>query len=241
MPYYLAQSPILLEQTFELLGDEAFHLVVSSRAKKGEKVILQDTLDKRFLCEVLLVGRKSATLKALKPLALPKKSSLEIKLCTPYLPENTLNTVLTKATELGVSEIIIYKADFCAINLKEKLDQKFERWQKILQSSTQQCMRVSPPKLKIYMSLKELLEETQDMPDRFMFDLENTAPWPDKLKEKTVCVLVGPEGGFSEKELELSKNTQNLQVLSLGGTVLRSETASIAGVLICMGKYGNFA
>ena len=129
-----------------------------------------------------------------------------------------LDLILQKATELGVHGFALYAGDTSPLKVKN-IDHKQERWQKIIESAVCQSRRTSLPEIKVYTSLAELIAKHQ-----YIYYADTAAPKGlPAVNEMTL--VIGPESGFSEKELDVLQ--EKAKGFSVGNTVLRTETAAI--------------
>lgn len=151
-----------------------------------------------------------------------------------------MELIIQKAVELGVDAVIPVEMSRSIVKLDEKKENKrIERWQAIAESAAKQSKRTVIPKVSRVMSYREALESAKQA-DVFMLPYENergttaTREAVDKIAlGSAVSILIGPEGGISPKELELAKASGAICV-SLGKRVLRTETAAITAVGMCM-------
>lgn len=239
MPYFISDTELSKNKEFSLNPEEARHIIVSKRAQNKERIIVQDPNENRFLCEIVSINKKNLVLKALSPITPPKEPDIKITLCQAYISEQNLDFILAKATELGATEIAIFQAEFSPNNLKEKSEKKLTRWQKITAEAAKQSERIRPPKITIHKDLLTTLEYTNKIGKRIFLDTLKTASSASNNEIKQFALFVGPEGGFSEKERKLAKNTNNLQGVSLGERILKAETAAIAGLTLLQYNYGD--
>lgn len=148
--------------------------------------------------------------------------------------------IIQKAVELGVEEITPVEMNRCVVKIEEKKKKsKKERWQAIAESAAKQSKRVVIPKVNDIISYKQFLEKSKEL-SILLVPYENKEGMKatrEALKEiksgDTVGIIIGPEGGFDEKEIELVTE-KNGKTISLGSRILRTETAAIASVTMCM-------
>ena len=136
---------------------------------------------------------------------------------------------IEKATELGVRAIIPILTDNCALN-KSVVEKKIDRWNRIMLEASKQCERASVPICEIPSSIDKLLASNRF--DKVIAFCERKATktlreyfneTPIKYDEN-VAIIIGPEGGFSEKEFEFFEKNA-IPMLTLGDLILRAETA----------------
>lgn len=144
-----------------------------------------------------------------------------------------MELIIQKTTEIGVKKVIPVAMERSIVKLNEKdVKKKIERWQKIAQVAAKQSKRDIIPKIENVINIHTLCDKIKEY-DLFIVAYENEEEITLKqiLKEnkeiKKIGILVGPEGGIDEKEIE--KVVQNgAKVVSLGKRILRTETAPIA-------------
>ena len=213
-----------------LLDDEdVFHLTKVMRARKGEEIeVVAD--ENVYLCEVT----------NLKPLQIVSKKQLKennelpnyVILIAALLKGDKMDFVLQKATELGVSEVVLLTSERTIVRLKNhQNDLKLGRYQKILKEAACQCKRTKIPYInsiidfsridEIHANLKLIAYEgSKGSSSSFNKKIESLKPG------KRVAIIIGPEGGFSEAEIQYATNCGYIPV-GLGNRILRAETASI--------------
>ena len=151
-----------------------------------------------------------------------------------------METVIQKAVELGVHEIIPVAMKYCVVKLDaKKAENKRKRWQAIAESAAKQSKRSLIPVVHEVMSFKEALSYAKEckvnlVPYENERGMEATKEAVLELKkDDTISVMIGPEGGFSEEEIELVKE-ENMKIISLGKRILRTDTAAIATLSMLM-------
>ncbi len=157
--------------------------------------------------------------------------------------QGKMDTVIQKTTELGVKTIIPLFTDRVITSEKGNIPKKLERWRRIAAEAVKQCKRGVIPKVEEPVRLQEAAEKFPAF-DMVLFPYENERTTTIKealrnaLKEESkkpvkVAVIIGPEGGFSDEEAVLIKERGGRGV-SLGKTILRTETAGMAALAMIM-------
>ena len=148
--------------------------------------------------------------------------------------------IIQKCVELGVFAIIPVEMKYCIVKLDDKkAKSKVSRWQSISESAAKQSKRNIIPEIMGVSSFDKALEFAKTL-DLIMVPYENkdgmkaTVEALENLKNaKSVGIFIGPEGGFEEKEIQKTLDA-NAKVISLGKRILRTETAAITSVSMCM-------
>ena len=195
------------------------------RIKSGDEIILFDGISGEWLSKVISINRDNTALRISKNLKKIKKS-LDIWLIFAPIKQNRMSLAIQKATELGVSKIIPCKTQFTNIkniNIKNLFDNAIE--------AAEQSERFDIPTIEKETDLMSLLQNWPD--DRTLVFCDEKSNGNaiietlEKIKySKTKwSVMIGPEGGFSDTERNLILQNKNVVPVSLGNTILRSDTA----------------
>ena len=146
---------------------------------------------------------------------------------------------LEKLTELGVSHIVPMIAQRTEEHLAKAAAKRVERWRKIAREASQQARRIVPPEIAEPVALKKAIAQEQG--SRIVLsEVEEHQSLKAALREckPPLALAFGPEGGWSETELELFK-AAGWKPASLGHTILRAETAAIAALAVAMAEISN--
>ncbi len=142
-----------------------------------------------------------------------------------------MELIIQKAVELGAYQIIPLATKRCVVKLDEKKAQsKVKRWQAISEAAAKQSKRAIIPEVTMPMTMKQAVEFCRDM-DVKLIPYEN-AEHMDETKKliegikpgESIAVFIGPEGGFSEQEIDLCMEN-GIKPITLGKRILRTETA----------------
>ena len=217
---------------FSLAGEEHFHLARVARVKPGDRIWLTDGRQKRLLAEVLSLEPDKTWLLPLKMTEENLKTELILGL--GLTRPATMDTIIEKATELGVIEIIPLITARSFRLPADKLEIRLARWQRISQAALKQSKGASLPAIRKAMSLAEVLSLDSKGEQKIFLDEHSQVYFRDILSEDrpaSVVLLVGPEGGWSQKEKEELARA-NYRGYSLGGRVLRTETAVVSALTL---------
>lgn len=211
-------------------GDDAHHLAYSLRAKRGDKIT---AVDKAGNCAVIeLIGFDKETIEARRVGMIQKISDEKKIILADCLPkQNRFDNIIEKATELGVEKIIPLISERTILRPR---DGKSERWQRIAKEAAEQCARDTIPEIGSIRKLDDWLKEISPLNDDtlllFCWESEQVTTVREVLsvnKDKNIIVLIGPEGGFSEREVQTIKSAGGVSV-TLGKRILKTDTAAIS-------------
>lgn len=208
---------------------DAHHVVNVLRMQPGDRLEL---LIQENVYEGLIVSIKPLTIQRGKPFASHHELAMDITLIYPLSKGERMDWVIQKATELGVNTCIACKSDRTIVHWDDAdLEKKFARYQRIIEEATLQSKREKVMRFDQYLPLSQAL--TLPFDHRFIAsEYHQTLPryrLPSQPLQGKIAIVVGPEGGFSEKELAFAIE-QGYQPLSLGPSILRTETAVVTAL-----------
>lgn len=212
---------------------ESEHLGKVLRKKPGDVIHLIDGKGGRYTGEILELNKKTGTVKISEQSQEDPPSARLHLAIAPTKNINRMEWLLEKATEIGVDELW----PFVSFHSERKVI-KEERLQKILLSATKQSLRAYLPVLHPLQTFQQFLEQQVELfPERVEKYIAYIDPTVKKSFQdnysagKDVVILIGPEGGFSEEEVEKAKSFGFIPV-SLGPRRLRTETAGLVATMI---------
>lgn len=192
------------------------------------------------LCEIESFENDTVIVKILEENYNDTSLPIKIYLFQGLPKGDKLELIIQKCVELGVHEIVPVQMNRCVVKIEEKKKKsKRERWQAISESAAKQskCNRV--PEVAEILTYKQALEKAKDLdlllvPYESKNGMEDTKNALNEIKSgMSVGVLIGPEGGFDENEIAQALEN-NGKVISLGKRILRTETAAITSISMCM-------
>jgi len=200
------------------------------RLRKDDQVVLFDGSGQEFVCRIVALGDDEARVYPAEARPVAYSVSRDVTLFAALIKKDNFEWILQKCTEVGVSRFVPVLSD-----RSEKKDLNIERAQAIIKEAAEQSGRGSLPELCPVISLDDSLSQ-YTLP-RLAFHLSGE-PFADvraKFDLPEIGLLIGPEGGWSEREAELFKK-HNITVASLGTQVLRAETAAVAASVLFLLK-----
>ena len=230
-------------QTVTLAADEARHLRDVLRLKPGDEVYVFDGAGREFRCTVVNTKRDSAELRIDSEVEPAKpESQLQLKLCVALLKGEKFDLVVQKATELGVTAIVPLITRYADIHLRDEADasKRVARWQRIALEATKQSGRALVPEVSAPLSFDSFVAGTKDAEQCLMFSERGGDGLSeiDQSTPKFLTALVGSEGGWSDEEIERAR-ARSFHVVTLGGRILRAETAAITVTALLQHLFGD--
>lgn len=229
-------------RTVTLAADEARHLRDVLRLKAGDVVYVFNGAGREFRCVVENARRDSAELRIDSEVPAKPESQLQLKLGVALLKGEKFDLVVQKATELGVQQIAPVTTRHADIHLRDESDatKRVTRWQRIALEAAKQSGRAVVPEVSAPESFESFLAGTKDAELCLMFSersggglwlISGRAP-------QSVVALVGSEGGWSDEELARARE-EEFHVITLGGRILRAETAAITATALLQHLFGD--
>lgn len=220
--------------------DDIKHITKVLRLKEGDKLEISDSSEWEYQAEIDFIDSEVIETIILDKQKFAREPEVQVTLFQGIPKQSKMETIVQKCVELGIYSIVPVFMERTVVVDKGKFDKKIERWQKVSAEAVKQCRRGIVPEICPAIKSKQLVDALKDF-DVVLFPYENETGRTIKdslrgLEEtpKSVAVIIGPEGGFSEKEAEFLKEEVGADCVSLGKTILRTETAGIAALSMIM-------
>jgi 16S rRNA (uracil1498-N3)-methyltransferase len=216
----------------EIEGDEARHLSQVLRVEKGQRFEISDNRSV-WLAEIELARKEHIVFRTLKSVPSPEPL-LHTHLFAALIKFDHLETVIEKATELGVETITPVVAMRSERGLERAVEKRLSRWRRIANEASQQSRRARLPEINETATVEDALRA--EAHHRLFLDEERSGEAVlDAVRHHapgdSVALLVGPEGGWTDAERASARDAA-WRVVTLGSQILRAETAAIAGLAI---------
>ena len=226
------------QETFTVAGDDARHLSQVLRMRAGETLRVSTQAGDNYLCEIVALNKTEVTLRVLEKMA---STELEkrIYLFQAIPKGDRMETVIEKAVELGVYEIIPVEMKYCVVKLdNKKKASRLKRYQSIAEAAAKQSKRSSIPQIHDFMTYAEAVAYARQcdvciVPYECAEGMEATKRVLTKMADaSSISIMIGPEGGFADEEIEAVR--EDMDVISLGSRILRTDTAAITTMSMVM-------
>ncbi len=247
MPHFFIKSTDKKDNEIIISKRENYnHIARSLRAKTGEKLLLIDENRMQYETVIKNITTKYIEAEIQKSYKSERDLNFNLYLAQSPLRSDAQNFVVEKATELGVRGIYPVLTDNCALN-KSVIEKKTDKWQRIMCEASKQCERAVIPTCYNMTTLDKLLNSKNF--DKIIAFCERSASYTlkqffDKTpvrQDESLLVIIGPEGGFSQKEFDLF-DAYNIPKLTLGDLILKAETAvtvALGNIIYEFENYGK--
>ncbi len=216
----------ILENNTSLLSKEHTHYVVNVMRLKRGSILNFFNKNGEWKSEIIFLDKDRVEVRFLKKI---KESEnlfkTEVAIC--LVKKNPMDTILQKATELGVSKIIPIVSERTEVK-----ELNIDRAKKIVIEATQQSNQLVPPEITNVIKLKDFLN-TFDETSKLLFadvNSKDNLKIEDLKNFKSLCILIGPEGDFSPVERESILQNRAVKPFTLSRNILRSDTAAISAI-----------
>jgi len=222
-------SPLETGASLALPEDQSHYLANVMRLAPGDTLRVFDGTAGEFAATLATATRKSATL-TIGPQTRAPEPEPDCWLCFALLKRQKTDLVVEKATELGASviqPILTARTQADHVNLA--------RLRAIAIEAAEQCERLVVPEIREPMPVMKLMHAWQDR-KLYVADERRTAPVLAPAPGPS-ALMIGPEGGFTDAELDAIARTPLVTRVSLGRRILRAETAAIAGLALMLSTW----
>lgn len=240
MPRFYCPTPLNPGAVIDLPEQVAHHAVRVLRMKEGDELVLFDGNGGEWTARIIrLKPLPQVALDAFDPR--DPESPLSLTLVQSLPSGDKMDWVVQKAVELGVAHIRPVAARRSVVRLSgEKAEKRTRHWQSVAESACEQSGRTRLPLVADVLDLPQYLAApAQDNELRLVLAPGAQVRLRDRpLPTGPVTLLVGPEGGFEETELQMAQSA-GFQLMGLGPRVLRTETAGLAALAAIMALWGD--
>lgn len=232
--FFITQNQID-ENTATILGEDVNHISNVLRSKKNDNIILCNKDEgSSYNTEIIEISKEYIKCSLINKILETVESSVSVDIYQGIPKADKMEYIIQKATEIGVKNIYPVSMERCVVKLDSKTEtKKIERWNKIAEVAAKQSKRDFIPKVENVIKIENICQNTSKY-DIILIAYENEESNTlkkelknlDKNKELKIAVVIGPEGGIAQNEIE-RLILSGAKVVTLGKRILRTETASL--------------
>jgi len=223
---FIVETPEINGDTFVLVGEDAKHCNVL-RLNVGDKVVICDGNGMDYQCIIENVSKSLVHLQIVNKVVCENEPFVNYSIYCAFPKGDKAEHIIQKVTELGAGSIYFFPSKYCVAKYNaDNLTKKRERWQKIAREAAQQSQRGVVPTVDTFESFAEAIKHCAGSElSVFCYENESSTTINDvRNNAKTVSIITGSEGGFSEEEVEYARSS-GCKIVTLGKRILRCETA----------------
>ena len=250
MPRFFVKANQVKNSQIYIQGEDIKHIKNVLRKEIGNELEICDSENKKaYICKITNFNINDIECEIIKELN-DQENKLNIDIYQGIPKLDKMELIIQKSVELGANAIIPLKLKRCVVKIDSSNEnKKIERWQKIAESAAKQCGRNIIPEIKKVHTIQDIIDikekydaiivayecEKENKIKNILLELK------DKLYLKSninIAVIIGPEGGLDEKEVDNLKN-EGAYIVSLGERILRTETVALNILSIMMYEFEN--
>ena len=225
-----------------LTGPLYKYIIDVLRKTTGERIDLIDGKGYLYRCTISNIKNKEVYLQVMDVVHHPEEQRQKVTLCVSPIKGPRMDWLVEKATELGVDRIVPTLFKRTVIKFDDKEKGKQERWKRIAVEASRQSGRFSVPEVLEPIPLRGILPYLSEIPNRWaLYEREKEISVKDVVsseKEGAICVVIGPEGGIEELEMEWLKEN-GFTACTLGENIFRTETTPLVILSIILYEYSK--
>ncbi|ABR49185.1 protein of unknown function DUF558 [Alkaliphilus metalliredigens QYMF] len=235
-------------RTISIVGDDVKHIGKVLRLVVGDLVEVCDGQALEYIGRIDEISKEQVTLSIEKQENIFTEPPIQVRLYQGIPKATKMELIIQKTTEMGISDIIPVMTDRTIVQFNNEKDRekKVERWQKIADEASKQSKRGKIPRIHIPMTYTKALEACNENDLNVLaYEKEKTmglkaliASLVEITEVKSIGIWIGPEGGFTGKEIEKALS-HDVRSITLGPRILRTETAGFAVLSMLMYELGD--
>ena len=242
MPRFFVRQERVNDRDISIIGEEAHHIARSLRMAVGDQITVCDMQGNEYTCRISAFDEdREVRAEILDIRHSQNEPKIFIRLFQALPKGDKLDTIIQKAVECGVSEIIPFQSERCVVKIKNDAEErKTERRQRISAEAAKQCGRSVIPEVRASVGFEEAIAMAAESElCLFCYEGDGTLPLGSILRKydqlpESVSIVIGSEGGFSQNEVAKAVG-KGATLVGLGKRILRTETASgfVLACLVC--------
>ena len=232
MHRFFVPSEQISKDTITITGSDVNHIKNVLRMHTGDRLEAFDGAGNSFMVKIISIGASNIQGEIINKINSEIESSVKITLAQCLPKAKKMDFIVQKATELGACGIIPVISERSVPKIEDKADKKVSHWQMIAKEAAEQSGRTVIPKIGPLTKFEDLIKIAKNYDLAIIpWEGERTATLSTLIPQSlsTVLVIIGPEGGFSQQEVNLAISG-GFDPISLGKRILRTETAGIVAL-----------
>lgn len=247
MPKFFVKNNQISGNVIDILGTDVNHIANVLRLKPDDKIKICN-VDKgtNYNTQIVEINKENVKCNILEEIESNAEAGVHINILQGLPKAEKMELIIQKCTELGVSEITPVEMERCIVKLDSKsASKKQERWQKIAEVAAKQSGRDKIPTINNVINIKNVCNMLANYDIVLVpYENEKTVTLKEVLnklprKNLKIAIVIGPEGGFEEKEIQMLEQN-NCKIVTLGNRILRTETVAMAMTSVIMYELADF-
>lgn len=247
MPKFFVKNNQIENDKITIIGTDVNHIANVLRLKINDQIkICNEETTQNYIAKITEINKEDVECKIVEKIASNTEATIHITIFQGLPKADKMELIIQKCTELGVKEITPVQMKRCVTKLDEKSSsKKIERWQKIAEVAAKQSGRDAICKINNVINIKNICNICQNYDIVLVpYENEENISLKDVIRDlpqniKKIGIVIGPEGGFEEQEIESLKQS-SCKIVTLGERILRTETVAIAVSSIILYELSDF-
>ncbi len=239
--FFVEANQIDTEQNqVSIVGNDVNHIKNVLRMTEGEKILISCGDEQEYTCAISELSSEEVIASIIEVTESGRELPSKIYLFQALPKGDKMELIIQKTVELGVFEIIPVETKNCVVKLDDKKKSaKIKRWQAIAESAAKQSKRMIIPEIHDVMRLSDAITYAKELdvcviPYELAENMQHTRELLGQIQPgQSIGIFIGPEGGFEEEEVQTALKNQ-IEPITLGKRILRTETAGLAVISILM-------
>jgi 16S rRNA (uracil1498-N3)-methyltransferase len=228
------------DEVIQLDEGASRHLAQVLRLATGDEVILFNGDGGDYLARIEAIDKKKTTVSIQNKFENTTESRLDVHLFQGISKGDRMDTAIQKSVELGIKSFTPMVCERTVVRTsKERNDKKLQHWENIIINACEQSGRAFIPDLSPVMNYEDALHCLTPVQSILLHPDQEQSISQIELDNQRINILIGPEGGFSDREFELA-NKHGFKLVSMGKRILRTETAPIAAIAVLQSRFGDY-
>ncbi len=237
--FFVGKSAITDDRILITDPEDVKHIFKVLRSMPGDLIEISDSQEFEYTARIVLCNRDTVELEIINKQVFMREPTVLVDLYQGIPKQGKMEMIIQKAVELGGNAIIPVFMERSVSTDKGNGGQKAHRWQKVSDEAVKQCKRGIIPIVEMPIHFSDMLLRLKNY-DLILFPYENERDCSIKkvlrdlkIKPRTIAIIIGPEGGFSDNEADRLVEA-GAACVTLGKTILRTETAGSAAIAMVM-------
>lgn len=239
--FFVEANQIDTEQNqVSIVGNDVNHIKNVLRMTEGEKILISCGEEQEYTCEISELNSEEVIASIIEVTESGRELPSKIYLFQALPKGDKMELIIQKTVELGAFEIIPVETKNCVVKLDDKKKSaKIKRWQAIAESAAKQSKRMIIPEIHDVMRFSDAITYAKELdvcviPYELAENMQHTRELLGQIQPgQSIGMFIGPEGGFEEEEVQTALKNQ-IEPITLGKRILRTETAGLAVISILM-------
>lgn len=239
IPRFYDPQSLQLDQLIELNDAVVQHVCRALRMRVGDELILFNGDGLEYKAQLETVEKRRASARIIQQDDRHIESPLDIRIGQSLSRGERMDYAVQKATEMGMQQMFPLFSERCEVKLStDRQDKRIRHWQQVAISACEQSGRCKVPTIGAPQTLEQWVKQ-EDAELKLVLHHHTATPLAEMDAPESIALLIGPEGGLTEQEVELARD-HGFQPVAFGPRVMRTETAPVAALALLQYLWGDW-